>query len=291
MKTLNSHGLSLIEVMVSLAIGSIVMMAFTSMMSSQQSQLRAVSQKLELLSLETIMLKEFSKSDVCTWQLAGKLVDLRGSLTVTRPSPTILQLAQLHQGLDAASPILVQSGSLLPGSPDNVRVDSIEFRDIYPTGSPNEYRGTLQVNFNAQSLVYAMQPARLSQIITVDATNPGSAKIVSCATSQSSSGLSEACGERQATCDLPPDEVGDPPTRPWNARYGPINVKCNGIELSAICRWNSTRSVGGVEGQQNVEFTGCPAGYHPILTTKFVGYGGLKIGSPNYYDSMSCYKY
>lgn len=189
-KKLNSAGLSLIEMLVAVAIGSIMLVMVASMFQAQQKEVRSLRQKQEVIELKNLMLAQLTKTEVCSWQLKGRMIDVAASPTAAKPSETVLNLKELRQGLNNSSAIVAKSGDSLPGS--SIKVKSITFKDIYPTGNPDEYKGVFEISFDESSLAYPLRPLQTQQIIKTLSGSPDRAKIIdSCGTVSASSGLGE----------------------------------------------------------------------------------------------------
>lgn len=188
----NDAGFSLIEVMLGVGILAVISFGMAGSLSNMHSQLRGVSQKQEILELRNLITQQLSKPGVCTWQLKNLVIDVSQPTTETSPSPTVLNLAELRMGPDASSPLLAKSGDRIPESLTGVKVTKIFFKNIYATGNPNEYKGLLQINFDANSLVVPVKPLQIQQIISTNPTDPLGAKRIDACKSGS--------GTVKATC-------------------------------------------------------------------------------------------
>ncbi len=169
------------QVLVSIGIMGILLLAMVSMLQTQQKELRSIRQKQEAVELKSTMLQQMLKSDICTWQLKDKVIDVSLVTTEASPSPTVVELNVLRQGPDVSSAMLAQAGEKLPFTTTGIRVASISFRHIFATGNANEYTGVFEVSFDESSLAYAIHPVQVQQVIKVVGTDPGNAKrIESC---------------------------------------------------------------------------------------------------------------
>lgn len=152
-----------------------------SMFHSQQKEIRSLKQKQELVDLKNIMLQQLGKSEVCTWQLKDKIIDLSTAPTESSPSPTIINLGELRQGPNSTSALIAKTNERLPQSQTGLRVEQVSFRNIYATGNTDEYSGVFDISFASSSLAYSLKSVQTQQIFKVVGTDPATAKrIESC---------------------------------------------------------------------------------------------------------------
>ncbi len=177
-------GASLIEVMIVVAIMSVVSLGLASLVVDMQKPITLLRQRQELVELKTTLLRQFAKSDVCTWQLAGNTIDASMATTESSPSPTVINVAEIRHGLNVTSALIAKAGDRLPGD-SNLIVDTINFTKIYATGNPNEYTGSLIITFVAASMAGVMKPLQIQQIIRTQTGPPAALPIESCASAQS----------------------------------------------------------------------------------------------------------
>ena len=188
----NQRGGSLMEVIVAVGIMGILAAGMASMFDGQQKQIRALLQKQEMIELKNNMLRQLSSAAVCTWQLQDKRINVDGTYSELAPSPTVLNLTggTLYAGPSSTSAPLAIAGQRLPASLARLEVAAVTFKNIYPTGNPNEYKGVVEVSFNASSLAIASHPIQVQQTVTVNPTDPPDQKrIVACTEPASSTGI------------------------------------------------------------------------------------------------------
>jgi prepilin-type N-terminal cleavage/methylation domain-containing protein len=171
----NAKGFSLIECIVVILIISVLSLGFASMTSNQQKEMKALQQKSEIVEVRASLLQNLSLYEVCTWQFKDKVIDTT-NVTSLQKSTTTLSFNTLYIGPDAGSSILAQAGTNLAGSQSGMKVATITFEEITATGMPDEYMGYLTVQFNDQTLVRPLKPARIQKIVHVIGTDPTSAK-------------------------------------------------------------------------------------------------------------------
>jgi hypothetical protein len=174
-------GFSTIEVLVGVGLLTLVALGVAESLSHMHGQLRGISQKQEIVELKNLITQQLAKPGVCTWQLKDQVIDVSMATTEASPSPSTLNLSEIHMGQDATSPVLVKSGLVIPESQSGLKVASILFRNIYATGNPNEYKGIFQVNFDSSSLSVPVKPLQIQQVFLTQAADPVNAKkIQSC---------------------------------------------------------------------------------------------------------------
>jgi hypothetical protein len=171
-----STGFSITEVLVAVGVLTMVSLGMIESLSRMHGQLRGISQKQEIVELKNLMTQQLAKPGVCTWQLKDQVIDVSMATTDVSPSPSTLNLSELHMGPDATSPLLVKTGLAIPDSQSSLKVASILFKNIYATGNPNEYRGIFQINFDPSSLAMPVKPLQIQQVFVTDSTDPASAK-------------------------------------------------------------------------------------------------------------------
>lgn len=177
----NKMGSSLVEILVVLGIVSIVSAAGTSMLLSQQNEIRAIHQRAEVVELKNLLMTIFMNPQNCTWQVKDRIVDI-SSASASSPSPTVLSLSTLHFGANSSAPLLAKKEQRLPSSLHGLVVESILLKDFIPTGNPDEVVGSLEISFTANSRAY--KPVVLKQLLTLNGSDlPSSKRIVACGSS------------------------------------------------------------------------------------------------------------
>jgi prepilin-type N-terminal cleavage/methylation domain-containing protein len=167
-------GFTLVEVLIAASIMSIIAMVLATLYMSINRMMAYADQKLESIELKQTIMQAFANSTICTWQLKDKVVNISAN-----PIPTVFDLDQLYQGLDASSPVMVEKEKFIyPNS--KLKVRSIAVREFEPTGYPNVYKGVIQITFYQDSAGDTiLKPIRIQQGFTFNTTG-GVAKISSC---------------------------------------------------------------------------------------------------------------
>ncbi|RYZ61845.1 MAG: hypothetical protein EOP09_19495, partial [Proteobacteria bacterium] len=76
---MNNRGQSLINVMVSLAISSILMLVTMQIMDNQNKSLRYYVQKSDVLELKSAISQTLNNSEMCKWQLSSTGIKINTS--------------------------------------------------------------------------------------------------------------------------------------------------------------------------------------------------------------------
>ena len=178
----NERGLNLIEVMVAAAVVAIVMLGFTQMITYQQRETRALSEKLAVLDFQGLMAKVLASGNVCRFNLTDTAIPANpgNPQKFIDALPAAISLARLHSSTVGSPPPVLAS----VGSPFNqtMSVQSISIDNISKIAQ-KQYTAQLQVNFSGG--VRAIRPAALSIVLQTDGggANPGQETITDCSLS------------------------------------------------------------------------------------------------------------
>jgi len=155
----NQQGQSIVQVLVSIGIMGIMMLAFASLMSGQMRETRALSEKLGSLDLEKAMMAVLADSSVCGYHLAGKTFD--ASRIGTSHPPVIDMGGSLLSAANAAAPPLAVVGQ--PASPqsNSLVVSSIQVANITGSAAGSSFIASIRVNFDSTRLVRSIHAAQV----------------------------------------------------------------------------------------------------------------------------------
>jgi hypothetical protein len=181
-------GGSLVELLVVTGIMMIVMMAVSSMFLSQQTETRALSEKLASLDLERVLIAALADGKVCAYVLNNPTVLTFNSAaalpqTITLPSSSI-NPAKLYSGIIPGPPVLpgpivVEVNKPASAISNSLVVQSIQLQIISGVGS--NFTGTWAITFDSTKTVRAIKPVYVTTMLTVDNTIPAFSKITGCA--------------------------------------------------------------------------------------------------------------
>ncbi|HLD98687.1 MAG TPA: hypothetical protein VJB59_00415 [Bdellovibrionota bacterium] len=175
----NELGVNLIEVMVAAAVIAIVMLGFTQMITYQQRETRALSEKLAVLDFQGLMAKVLASGNVCRFNLTDTAIPANpgNPQKFIDALPAAISLARLHSSTVGSPPPVLAS----VGSPFNqtMSVQSISIDNISKI-APKQYTAQLQVNFLGG--VRPIRPAAVSIVLQTDGgvATPGQETVTDC---------------------------------------------------------------------------------------------------------------
>lgn len=180
MKLKSQAGFSIIEILIGAGIVMIVALAFASLTTSLMKELKGVTQKADSAEIRNGMIIAFANSNVCSWQLQGKTIRTSG-VTATNSSSTNLVIPTLYAGLDTNSYVIAKADTNISISQSSLKVQDIHLKDIFSTGNPDEYVGTIYVSFDDESLVRPLKSVTTQVVFFVNPADPAnSRRIVGC---------------------------------------------------------------------------------------------------------------
>lgn len=223
-----NKGQSLVQMLVAVAIMSIIMLAFTSMLTVLQRETKHLSQKITVLELKNLLSSILSDGSVCAFELNNPTVL---SFDSTNPSASI-SINQIHASASSSAPIVAKAAVAAFESESSVLIQSISLKGF--TGTGTTYIANWEIAFDQSTLVHPLKPILIPTKLIVDNTTPTSTKIQSCYTASTTTmkwftgtGCA-ACpyGSRTWTINLPPtttttssclgkDQNGDTITQPY----------------------------------------------------------------------------
>lgn len=184
----NERGMSLIELMLVIVISIIIMLTFASMINSQSQSQRALSEKLDAMSVHNHLLELAARSNLCSYLTGGSPLIFNS----TNLSSASVPLGVLYGGSEATSPEVVKAGAqLLDSSPispwvlaNNGLLLGVELKDIAIIQSPNIFRGVIYIRTDGSRLVRPLRPILVPVTFSADISVPTSATISQCFGSQ-----------------------------------------------------------------------------------------------------------
>lgn len=154
----NQAGQSLIQVLVSIALISILILAFASMMTNEQRALEQVNQKLASLDLERLLTSAFADGSLCATLFSKSALTAFDPMTVSSVTGAVETFVQIPPG--TPSPLVAKGkpASVMSG---NLVVQSISLTDVVCqspcTASSNLFNGNLTVAFDPKKLVIPLR--------------------------------------------------------------------------------------------------------------------------------------
>ena len=244
---MNNRGQSLINVMVSLAISSILMLVTMQIMDNQNKSLRYYVQKSDVLELKSAISQTLNNSEMCKWQLSSTGIKINTSNLAAQQ----INLTKIHAGIDGSSPVLVEVGKQVsPG----LNTDSIKFHKFFSTGKPGIYRATLEIAFSQVGGNFrSVAPLKLDKNIYVKTTDPANAQeIIGCGGGAGESG-GIACEPQKA------------PYHGWNgntvgasASYIDVPYSLDAGEVRVITQAFCTYKIQCIQGEVRIFEGYCP---------------------------------
>lgn len=193
------QGFSLMEVLMAVAVMSIISFVMAQMFNSQLVGQKYLSQKYELLDVKNFIMSSFANADICSCQLNVDSADnphssaersqihFDRSLTSDKKSAhpdQVINVNKIFGGCGAAAPTLVAAGQKVPGSQTNLYIKSVSLVDLVPTGITDEWNANWRIDFDGGGV--SLAPIKIAQKISIDSTSPENSTKISFCQSQSS---------------------------------------------------------------------------------------------------------
>lgn len=161
----------------------VIALAFASLTTTMMKEMKGLTQKADAAEVRNSMILALSNSNVCSWQLQGRAIRTTG-VTATNASTTTITLQNLYAGLNTSSFVIAEAGGNVSVAQSSLRVATIILRDIFSTGTPNEYIGTFHVTFDESTLVRPLKSVTAQVVFIVNPADPANARrIVGCTSS------------------------------------------------------------------------------------------------------------
>jgi hypothetical protein len=189
---IDQRGQSLIQVLISIGLMGIIMLAFTSMMTIQQRETNALSEKLAAVDLQKTLSAVISDGSVCGYIMNNPTPLTFDATAVSSASPQEISLPASRPLYASFSPpnilgpIVAQIGHPPSSYSNNLIVNSIKLSidgapsPMPPPGPGATFKGSWLIGFDSTKLVRSLKPTAVSTILTVDTSSPTSAKVSGC---------------------------------------------------------------------------------------------------------------
>lgn len=145
-------GFSLVEALISLAIISIVSLAFAGLFGQMNREMRATNEKNDANEFFAKTATILSHLPVCDCQLSANSTPFDS--TAAQP---ISNISKVLSSCEPTAELLMASNTLIPSSRTTLSVDQIQITNIESLGSPDLYRGILKVTYKSDTLVRALK--------------------------------------------------------------------------------------------------------------------------------------
>jgi prepilin-type N-terminal cleavage/methylation domain-containing protein len=188
LKGSSSKGFSLVEVMIAVGIASVAMLAFSSMISNQQKETHALTEKFGTLSLKGLLLSALANGSVCLYELNNPTVltfDSSSAASIAAASINVNQLHASYNGI-APGPVVAQVNTqasadsttlwinpAAPAAPPGIQLTGFQ-------GAGTTYTANWTINFNTSKLIRPLNPITIPVTLTADNTTPALTKITGC---------------------------------------------------------------------------------------------------------------
>ncbi len=187
----NEKGFSIIEAMVAAVIIAITVGGLSTLMAAQLKASQAITHGLDILDLRSQLQTVLANSQNCGCQLNPDLStddandpNLTFDPTVIDGSNT-LNLRSIRAGCSATSPMIVQANQNLG---NGFQITSLDFAELRPTGSPNQWQGTWRVSI-ADTNGNAIRGFEHHQVVNTRLVSPTQAVVNTCQGTNSPTGL------------------------------------------------------------------------------------------------------
>lgn len=184
-------GQSLVQVIVAMALMSIMMLSFAQMMSLQSRETQMLTKKMARMDLEKLLIGSLANGSVCNYILNNPIVTFNSSaVSPTNPqymTPALPIYASVQTSPSLVlGPLVAQIGQPASSLTPTVKVGSIRLAVTNPPtpmpapGPGAVFTGYWEVGFQPAGLITSLAPVKVSTSLTVDTTNPAAAKVTAC---------------------------------------------------------------------------------------------------------------
>jgi type II secretory pathway pseudopilin PulG len=171
-------GMSIIEVLIAAAIMSVIGAAVTTLITSQQKETRALTEKLVQLDLQKLLISSLANGSICTSELASNTFDIKAPYKIdsTKLAEQKLILNSIHASTNAGAPTLVATNKAVSALTSHLLVSKISFDNFVSTGIPDNYLADLKIAFSGG--VRSISPILMKMSISTKPTDPPTAKTI-----------------------------------------------------------------------------------------------------------------
>jgi len=181
-KGIKNRGMSIMEVLVATGLLSIVSLGVMSMISSQNKEVTALTERLGIKDVEAQLVNVMNVADFCSCLMRGLTLNTTTAPMTLSSNPVDIPVGY-NQPIpvplttpctpNSANRIVPSGGNKIAGY--NVRVNTITYTDINPIGS-SKYSANLKVSFDPSSGVRPHADIKAAVIFTVNSADPAAAQ-------------------------------------------------------------------------------------------------------------------
>lgn len=166
----SNSGVSLIEVVLAFGLFSILMYAILTLTSTQQNELRSLTEKLATLELDKFLLAGLADGSVCKAELTKSTVNSNAPYTIPSSlSGFEIELTKIHSSPAPTSPSIVEKNQPASPSSKTTIVRTIKIKDFFLV-EPQNYMATLEITWVTEKLFRSLQPLSIRLYINTDPT-------------------------------------------------------------------------------------------------------------------------
>jgi hypothetical protein len=171
----NQRGQSLVGVIISAGLIGIIAMAMMSLIGYQHREIRALSEKMEVLDFQKAMALTLSDEATCAIFLNENLSNVFDSTKIGTPNLPIVNFTKIPAKGGLGEPLALINRPLSLGSP-NLVVSAI--RATVTAGSGNAFIAKLEVNFDVSKLARNIKSPLINLGFVSDPASPPTAKVI-----------------------------------------------------------------------------------------------------------------
>lgn len=174
---LNSKGQSLIQVLVSIGLMSILITLFASIVTSQQKEIKSLTEKQAYIEFSNFAIDTLSTGEVCKFETNNPTVQTL-DLTPDNIQNAKFTFNELHTKPDSTSPMLVRVGDAVSSLTNSLVVKSIELAEF--SGGGPSYLANWVIKFDEEKTVRALKPLKIKTMVNFDTANLAASKVQNC---------------------------------------------------------------------------------------------------------------
>jgi len=190
MTPVSQKGQSIIQVLIAIGLMSIVTAGFTMMISYQQRESKALTEKLAALDLQRTLSSTLTSGAVCRYILNNPTVLTFNANAVSPTTPAVLTPSTpLYSSVSPGpvlGPVVATVGDRASVLSNSLFISSIS---LQITGAPSPmpapgpgatFSGHWRIDFDSTKTVRPIKSLSISTTLAVDTTTPGQSKVTGC---------------------------------------------------------------------------------------------------------------